>query len=91
MDKYIVVSNQEARASKYPSYEDPRQDFGDFYSCLYETDGKKPIRLVGEDGGEPEDQTFGRDWRWVVREMNQLAKEIDELKQRLSYAEEPHP
>ncbi len=42
---------------------------------LFETDGKKSIRLVGTDGGEPEDQRLYRDWEWVVDELNKLAEE----------------
>lgn len=30
-------------------------------------------RLVGIDGGEPEDQLLCRDWKWVVVELNLLA------------------
>ncbi len=30
---------------------------------------------VGTDGGEPEDQTLGRDWSWVVDALNDLHKE----------------
>jgi hypothetical protein len=25
-----------------------------------------PVELIGQDGGEPEDQTLGRAWSWVV-------------------------
>jgi hypothetical protein len=30
-----------------------------------------PLKLIGEDGGEPEDQTLRRDWRWVVDALNE--------------------
>lgn len=30
----------------------------------------KPVEVVGEDGGEPEDQTLGRNWSWVVPALN---------------------
>lgn len=89
MDKFIVVSTDEAVKQKLPGWEYFHRNGGDWHLCLYETDGEKPIRLVGEDGGEPEDQTLYRDLKWVPIEMNRLAKEIEELKQRLSYAEEP--
>lgn len=35
---------------------------------------------VGQDGGEPEDQTFRRDWSWVPQLLNQLADEIHTLR-----------
>jgi|GEM_PF-1947966 hypothetical protein len=32
-----------------------------------------PWAVVGFDGGEPEDQTFTRDWSWVVDALESLA------------------
>lgn len=32
------------------------------------------IEYVGCDGGEPEDQTLGRDWAWVVGALNKEAR-----------------
>lgn len=32
-------------------------------------------RVVGEDGGSPEDQTLTRDWSWVVDELNAVEDE----------------
>ena len=29
-----------------------------------------PIEMLGCDGGEPEDQTLGRDWSWIVDALN---------------------
>lgn len=80
MDKYIVVSNAEAVERKLPGWEGllHNNDSG-FHLCLYETDGNKPTRLVGEDGGEPEDANLARDFRWVVKELNLLATKIMDL------------
>lgn len=33
-------------------------------------------RVVGSDGGEPEDQLLVRDWSWVVEELNALASAL---------------
>lgn len=33
-------------------------------------------RVLGSDGGEPEDQTLLRDWDWVPNELNVLATEL---------------
>ena len=41
------------------------------------------IRIVGSDGGEPEDQLLVRDWSWVADEMNKLANELDDVQDRL--------
>lgn len=45
--------------------------------------GKKP-RLVGTDGGEPEDQTLSRDWSWVQRELNKLAGDLEKAEKALA-------
>jgi hypothetical protein len=36
------------------------------------------------DGGEPEDNSFGRDYNWVLPELQGLAAEIDRLKEELT-------
>lgn len=36
------------------------------------------------DGGEPEDNSFSRDWSWVPDLCNELASEIDALKAELT-------
>lgn len=28
-----------------------------------------PVEYIGEDGGEPEDQTLARDWNWVPKAL----------------------
>lgn len=38
--------------------------------------------IVGIDGGEPEDQSFYRDWAWVPVLLNKLADEITTLKEK---------
>lgn len=40
---------------------------------LYRVDDDGLETLLGSDGGEPEDQSFGRDWAWVPVELNRLA------------------
>lgn len=52
------------------------------------TDGSFPYRLIerstgrvlGTDGGEPEDQLLVRDWQWVVIELNKLMTELSRLR-----------
>lgn len=49
--------------------EDPYGDCDhDRYVFRYE--GLRPVEFIGSDGGEPEDQTLGRDWAWVVPALN---------------------
>lgn len=33
-----------------------------------------PVRLLGMDGGEPEDQTLGRDWSWIAKALDDAYK-----------------
>lgn len=39
-------------------------------------------RIVGGDGGEPEDQTLLRDWKWVPVELNALAAKLSSLERQ---------
>ncbi len=43
---------------------------------LLVVDTKTGLEL-GRDGGEPEDQTLGRDWAWVLDALNALAEGKD--------------
>ncbi len=84
MNRYIVVSNVDAIEAGYPGAEEmkeryERRSLGDVFCCLYETDGEKPIRLVGNDHMEPEDARLYRDLSWVVDELNRVAREADSL------------
>lgn len=49
----------------------------DSYCVLIDTETNTQI---ASDGGEPEDNSFGRDWSWVPDLLNQLADEIRTLK-----------
>lgn len=40
-------------------------------------------RLVGIDGGEPEDQLLCRDWKWVPEELNRLAATLAARDERI--------
>lgn len=40
-------------------------------------------RLVGIDGGEPEDQLLCRDWKWVPEELNKLAARVAASDERI--------
>lgn len=68
-DRYVVVGQEEA-AEKYGN--EDAMDYEEGVRFLYDTERGV---CVGTDGGEPEDQTFVRDWRWVAVELNRLARE----------------
>lgn len=42
-------------------------------------------RELGQDGGEPEDNSFVRDWAWVVTELNILATELAKAQTLLAH------
>lgn len=69
--KYKVLSNQDA-AKLGPDYEHLIDGWDNHFCCIILFDNNdKPIKLIGTDGGEPEDQTLYRDWKWVVDALNE--------------------
>jgi hypothetical protein len=44
----------------------PVDTYSEWVSYVIEYDDGHPSRIVGSDGGEPEDQTLVRDWSWIV-------------------------
>lgn len=54
------------------------------YPTMYELFDNEEQRVLGRDGGEPEDQLLCRDWNWVAKEMNKLANDIEELRKKKS-------
>lgn len=45
----------------------------DWCYLLVEFKDNQPVRILGSDGGAPEDQSLVRDWQWVAYELNGLA------------------
>lgn len=43
----------------------------DWLSCVVEYENNTPVRIVGDDAGEPEDMNLRRNWSWVAGELNQ--------------------
>lgn len=67
-NRFRVLSINDAKACGASDPEDAWED--DYRSCMVEfASGEKP-KLLAFDGGEPEDQTFGRNWAWVVKALN---------------------
>ena len=81
--RFQVIELRDAQKYGWPEAEEFGQaGISHYRRLLYECDAEdKPVRLVGYDGGEPEDQTLSRDWEWVVVELNQLADEVCALRQ----------
>jgi len=63
--RVIWQEDLEKHLKEWPdNYEEP-------FSCLVLFKDGKQHKLIGTDGGEPEDQTLFRDWNWVADALNQ--------------------
>jgi len=67
MNRFRIVEADEAK-----KYGVDMEIYGEhtYRSYLMEFPPLEKPRLIGVDGGEPEDQTLGRDWSWVVGALN---------------------
>lgn len=94
--RFQVVSHRDAVKRGFPDAEP--DTFDNLYWDLYEFNEQgQPIRWVGSDGGEPEDQLLVRDWKWVVEELNrercareQAEARVQALQARLDKLERFH-
>lgn len=72
---YKTMTINEAIKQRVPGadeWSDWRADYElDLMSCIVEYENQTPLRIVGTDGGEPEDNSLIRDWSWVAGELNQ--------------------
>jgi hypothetical protein len=55
-----------------------RQCYGDGFAVV-DRGSPTETRIVGCDGGEPEDQSLGRDWKWVVDELRSLQRALESV------------
>ena len=64
--EYRSVRFHEAKANGWPDTdEDDDYHDSDWTSLVYRFEDGVPVEVIGTDGGEPEDQSLVRDWRWV--------------------------
>lgn len=84
---YEVIPLDFAKEGDLPYHSDweddsDRYEYGQgIWRCV---DGK-PVEFIGEDGGEPEDQTLRRDWSWVAGELTrafELGRTYDRVELR---------
>lgn len=68
--RYFCLFNDDAVSQGYLNAEDSRE----YGSSIFRRNDDGTVTLVGEDGGEPEDQTLNRDWKWVIEALNRLAR-----------------
>ena len=86
MREYKLFSQEEAVKAGLEE-ENLYRNEGYIHHLVEVIDGK-PIRVLGSDGGEPEDQTFGRDWKWVVEEINKAYQAGYECGREVQYKAE---
>ncbi len=73
---YRAVDFGDAAEANYPlptwewDWENALKCDGMYATGIWRFEGETPVEFVGCDGGEPEDQTLGRDWAWVVKALN---------------------
>lgn len=70
---YKVIKQKEADLAVHgQEYVDAMIEADDEYEdnywlgTLVRCEDDVPVEILGEDGGEPEDQLFRRDWSWVA-------------------------
>ena len=80
MGRFRVVSADEAYSRGW--IEDEGR-FNSGWALLEFDDAGKFLRVVGQDGGEPEDQLLIRHWSWVVDELNELDRRPAKLERYL--------
>lgn len=71
-DELVQLAGQQARDMYDYDWDDDHEYR--YYVVKLNTDGTFQ-RFVATEGGEPEDQTLGRDWSWVVPELNRALNE----------------
>lgn len=64
--EYVLRDLNEAHEAGWPGTWESRWDDRD---ALFEVIDGQPTRLIDVDGGEPEDNSFRRDWGWVPGEL----------------------
>jgi hypothetical protein len=81
LKRFVVIDSIEASKFLDDSINPERSSL-----CERMPDGT--LRELGADRGEPEDNTFRRDWNWVELELNKLADEAAQLQRSLRIADE---
>ena len=74
-ERFVVVDEEAAIERGW--LKDGQPSYG-YRTILFDTSTDPPTE-VGSDGGEPEDQTLGRDWRWVPELCNRLDAESSKI------------
>ena len=63
--EYRSVPFGEAEKNGWPGTQHRDDYHDDGTSIVYRFEDGAPVAVIGTDGGEPEDQSLYRDWRWV--------------------------
>lgn len=71
-ERYVVKPMDEAARLGWPDAWSDEHHYG--WGLWLVEDGK-PVRLLGDDTGEPEDQCLVRNWSWVAVELERAYRE----------------
>ena len=71
MKRWATVGGNDAPPDVAPLLVDHNPLWDEHTCYVIEYTDDVPTRVVGRDGGEPEDQTLWRDWSWVVPALHQ--------------------
>ena len=71
MIEYRAIDARTAKAAGLPDWSDVYDDWNPYWVGVWMFVDGVATKLIGSDGGEPEDQTMGRDWSWVVPALNE--------------------
>lgn len=74
-DRFVVLASDEAKELGVDEDDRPCDNRFGLYDSI-----TSPPTLIAFDGGEPEDQSFHRNWSWVPRRMNAMASELTVLR-----------
>ena len=66
-DRYRIMDREECEEIGLLEKNAYKDGFG---WAVVRFEGDRAVEVIGEDGGEPEDQLLIRDWRWVAPALN---------------------
>lgn len=64
------------------SYTEPYYEWDNSYYLMCECHDGVPVRVLGSEDREPDDDSFGRSYCWISVELNRLQARIDELESK---------
>ncbi len=69
--KYQMLSFEEAMKLGFKDEDLTEWYDHEYMNGVFLMEDDVPVKLLGSDGGEPEDQKLYRDWAWVTPALNE--------------------